>query len=94
MDLRLYPTAAAAGTRHSCYSNIKLFSPPLFLSRTVDKILQTCSVVKKSTPQAAAKEVIAISDIFKLRLTVIATSDEYQGPAYLMVPPPVSDWDL
>ena len=66
----------------------------LFLSRSVDKILQTCSVVKKSTPQAAAKEVIAISDIFKLRLTVIATIDKRQRSAYLMVPPPFSDWDL
>ena len=26
----------------------------LFLSRTIDMILQTCSVVKKSTPHAAA----------------------------------------
>ena len=29
-------------------------SSTLFLSRTVDRILQTCRVVKKSTPQAAA----------------------------------------
>ena len=53
----------------------------LFLSHTVDRISQTCSVVKKSSPQdAAIQEVIAVSDIFKLCLTVIATSDECQGP--------------
>ena len=46
----------------------------LFLSHTV---LQTRFVVKKSTPQAAAVyEVIAISYIFRVWLTVIATSDE------------------
>ena len=40
---------------HSCYSIRQLFSPPsYFLSSTVDKILQTCSVVKGSAATAAA----------------------------------------
>ena len=67
----------------------------LFLSRTVDRISQTCLVVKKSTYKAAEiLKVIPISDIFKLMLSVIATSDECQELAYLLVPPSVSDWDL
>ena len=62
----------------------------LFLSHIVDRVLQTCFVVKKSTPQTAAfYAIIAISYIFRLRLAVIATRDKCQGPAYLLVPFPV-----
>ena len=35
-----------------------------------------------------------MSDIFKLWLTAIATSNKCQGPAVLLVPPSVSDWGL
>ena len=43
------------------------------------------SVVKKSTPQAEAiEEFNAVSDRFKLWLTVIATRNEYQGPQQLI----------
>ena len=39
----------------------------IFLSHTVDRISETCLVVKKSTGQAAAvQEFIAVSDKFKM----------------------------
>ena len=56
----------------------------LFLSRTVDRISQTCLVVKKLTPQPAVMEVIAIPDRFKLCFTVIARGDVCQGHPYLL----------
>ena len=53
----------------------------LFLSRTVDKILQTSSVVKNSAASDATIQIdMAVSDSVarKLWLTVIATHDKCQ----------------
>ena len=53
----------------------------LFLFRTFDKILQTCSVVKNSAATAATIQTdmaVSDSDAWKLWLTVIATHDKCQ----------------
>ena len=60
----------------------------LILSHAVDRILQTCSVVKNSAATLqtyiALSDSVTISDAWKWWLTVIATCDKCQWPQQLM----------
>ena len=64
----------------------------LILSYAVDRILQTCSVVKNSAATIQTDMAVSDGDAWKLWLTIIATCDKCQWPQQLMAKSDVYNW--